>query len=147
MDNGPPGIISDFRGPRGAAEKAVDGSSAPTRPISGFSDCAARSRMHDALAALLVASPGSGPPGSPNLSSRFSAAPLEDDPVDVRLAELEPHPWIKPVGFRAIDAGLQLHHLNPFLAGELQACLHQRRADALAASGLIHHHLVEARLD
>src|SRR6202521_3264887 len=59
---------------RGAAEKAVDGSSAPMRPISGFSDCAARSRMHDALAALLVASPGSGPPGSPNLSSRFSAA-------------------------------------------------------------------------
>src|ERR1700693_5578427 len=37
------------------------------RPISGFSDCAARSRMHDALAPLLVASPGSGPPGSPNL--------------------------------------------------------------------------------
>jgi 3-phenylpropionate/trans-cinnamate dioxygenase ferredoxin reductase subunit len=32
--------------------------------------------MHDALAALLGASPGSGPPGSPNLSSRFSAAPL-----------------------------------------------------------------------
>src|ERR1700674_1712915 len=61
---------------RGAAEKAVDGSSAPMRPISGFSDCAARSRMNDALAALLVASPGSGPPGSPNLSSRFSAAPL-----------------------------------------------------------------------
>jgi len=47
------------------------------RPIAGFSDCAARSRMHDALAALLVASPGSGPPGSPNLSSRFSATPLE----------------------------------------------------------------------
>jgi hypothetical protein len=32
--------------------------------------------MHDALAPLLVASPGSGPPGSPNLSSRFSATPL-----------------------------------------------------------------------
>jgi 3-phenylpropionate/trans-cinnamate dioxygenase ferredoxin reductase subunit len=32
--------------------------------------------MHDALAALLGASPGSGPPGSPNLSSRFSATPL-----------------------------------------------------------------------
>jgi hypothetical protein len=46
------------------------------RPISGFSDSAARSGMHDALAPLLVASPGSGPPGSPNLSSRFSAAPL-----------------------------------------------------------------------
>jgi predicted short-subunit dehydrogenase-like oxidoreductase (DUF2520 family) len=40
------------------------------RPISGFSDCAARSRMHDALAPLLVASPGSGPPGSPNLSPK-----------------------------------------------------------------------------
>src|SRR5258706_1855113 len=36
-------------------------------PISGFGDCAARLRMHDALAPLLVASPGSGPPGSPNL--------------------------------------------------------------------------------
>src|ERR1700675_2642450 len=47
------------------------------RPISGFSDCAARSRMDDALAPLLVASPGSGPPGSPNLSSRFSATALE----------------------------------------------------------------------
>src|SRR4029077_10685537 len=46
------------------------------RPISGFSDCALASHMHDALAPLLVASPGSGPPGSPNLSSRFSATPL-----------------------------------------------------------------------
>jgi hypothetical protein len=46
------------------------------RPISGFSDSAARSRMDDALAALLVGSPGSEPPGSPNLSSRFSVAPL-----------------------------------------------------------------------
>src|ERR1700680_3048521 len=63
--------------PRGAAEKAVDGSSAPMRPISGFSSCAARSRIDDALAALLGPSPGSGPPGSPNLSSRFSAAPLD----------------------------------------------------------------------
>ena len=55
--------------------KAVDGSSAPMRPISGFTDCAARSRIDDALAALLVASPGSGPPGSPNLSSaRLSRA-------------------------------------------------------------------------
>jgi predicted short-subunit dehydrogenase-like oxidoreductase (DUF2520 family) len=40
------------------------------RPISGFSDCAARLRMHDALAPLLVASRGSGPPGSPNLSPK-----------------------------------------------------------------------------
>src|SRR2546422_5123290 len=40
------------------------------RPISGFSSCAARSRMSHALAALLVASPGSRPPGSPNLSPR-----------------------------------------------------------------------------
>src|ERR1700680_5347158 len=69
---------------RAAAEKAVDGSSAPMRPISGFSSCAARSRMHDALAALLVASPGSGPPGSPNLSSRFSAAPLQLDEAETR---------------------------------------------------------------
>src|SRR5712664_4398117 len=46
------------------------------RPISGFSFCAARSRIHDALAALLVASPGSEPPGSPNLSPRVSAATL-----------------------------------------------------------------------
>src|SRR6202521_1942449 len=55
---------------RGAAEKAVDGSSAPMRPISGFSSCAARSRMHDALAALLGASLGSGPPGPPNISPK-----------------------------------------------------------------------------
>src|ERR1700680_2967501 len=67
------------------------------RPISGFSDCAARSRMDDALAALLVASPGSGPPGSPNLSSRFSAAPLSqevafeevDGPVVYKLRRVE----------------------------------------------------------
>src|SRR5580704_18396528 len=45
------------------------------RPISGFSSCAARSRMHDALAPLLGASPGSEPPGSPNLSPRFPPAP------------------------------------------------------------------------
>src|ERR1700686_3613307 len=54
------------------------------RPISGLSSCAARSRMDDALAALLVASPGSGPPGSPNLSSRFSAAPLGRQPLQHR---------------------------------------------------------------
>src|SRR6202140_3119064 len=42
------------------------------RPISGVSDCAAPSRMGDAVAPLLIASPGSGPPGSPNLSPRFS---------------------------------------------------------------------------
>ncbi len=46
------------------------GSSAPMQPIFGFSSCAARSRMHDALAALLVASPESESPGSPNLSAR-----------------------------------------------------------------------------
>src|SRR6202022_1815357 len=40
--------------------------------------------LRDALAALLVASPGSGPPGSPNLSPRFSAAPLA--PVSGRRA-------------------------------------------------------------
>src|ERR1700686_5094302 len=67
------------------------------RPISGFSSCAARSRMHDALAPLLGASPGSGPPGSPNLSSRFSAAPLsqevafeeDDGPVWHKLRRVE----------------------------------------------------------
>src|SRR5258706_11010117 len=91
-------------GPRGATEKAVDGSSAPMRPISGFNDCAARSRMRDAFAPLLVASPGSGPPGSPNLSSRFSAAPLERDvPVLARRsldrlaqAELQPADQLTP---------------------------------------------------
>src|ERR1700694_4725509 len=58
------------------------------RPISGFSDCAARLRMDYALAALLVASPGSGPPGSPNLSSRFSAAPLERGEQRTQLGDL-----------------------------------------------------------
>src|SRR6202521_3191712 len=72
-----------FFGPRGAAEKAVAGSSAPMRAISGFSSCAARSRIDDALAALLGASPGSWPPGSPNLSSRFSAAPLANVEVQI----------------------------------------------------------------
>src|SRR5437762_12931796 len=57
---------------RGSGGRPLAGSSAPMRPISGLSSCAARSRMIDALAALLVASPGSGPPGSPNLSPRFS---------------------------------------------------------------------------
>jgi hypothetical protein len=42
------------------------------RPIFGFSSSAARSRMDDALAPLLGASPESGPPGSPNLSPRVS---------------------------------------------------------------------------
>src|SRR5438477_5926241 len=54
-----------------ASDGTLAGSSAPLRPISGFGSCAARSRMHDALAPLLVAAPGSGPPGSPNLSPRF----------------------------------------------------------------------------
>src|ERR1700682_2593909 len=40
------------------------------RPISGFSSCAARLRICDALAPLLVASPESEPPGSANLSPR-----------------------------------------------------------------------------
>src|SRR5437016_6245657 len=53
------------------------------RPICGLSSCAARSRMHDALAALLVATAGvpvaqprERAPGSPNLSSRFFTEPL-----------------------------------------------------------------------
>src|SRR5207248_10313913 len=52
--------------------KVLDGSSAPMRPIFGFSSSAARSRMPDALAPLLGASPESGPPGSPNLSPRIA---------------------------------------------------------------------------
>src|SRR5438132_13776036 len=44
------------------------GSSAPMRSISGLNSCAARSCIYDALAVLLVASPGSEPPGSPNIS-------------------------------------------------------------------------------
>src|SRR5436305_9720773 len=52
----------------GPPPRRIDESSAPMRPICGFSSCAARSRMSDALAALLVASATSGPPGSPNLS-------------------------------------------------------------------------------
>ena len=82
-------MLSAAANPRGGARirnqslersrKALDGSSAPMRPISGFSDCAARLRMDDALAALLVASPGSGPPGSPNLSPRVSITPLGRD--------------------------------------------------------------------
>ena len=53
------------------------------RPISGFTDCAARLRMDDALAALLVATSGvpaakprEGAPGSPNLSPATFAALL-----------------------------------------------------------------------
>src|SRR2546430_9082612 len=51
----------------------VDGASAPMRPIFGLSSCAARLRIDNALAALLVASPESGPPGSRNLSSPVPA--------------------------------------------------------------------------
>src|SRR5437870_3974766 len=54
------------------------------RPISGLSSCAAHSQIHDALAPLLVASPGSGPPGSPNLSPRvFGRASGATQPVSV----------------------------------------------------------------
>src|SRR6185312_9847691 len=42
----------------------------PMRPIFGFSSCAARSRISNALAPLLVASAESRPSGSPNLSAR-----------------------------------------------------------------------------
>jgi len=42
------------------------------RPIFELTSCAARSRMPDALAPLLVASLESQPPGSPNLSARPS---------------------------------------------------------------------------
>src|SRR5437867_9926322 len=52
----------------------VDGSSAPRRPIFGLTSCAARSRMFNALAALFVGSPESGPPVSPNLSPPGPAA-------------------------------------------------------------------------
>jgi hypothetical protein len=47
------------------------------RPIFGFSSSTARSRMPDALAPLLGASPESQPPGSPNLSPRVSGRALE----------------------------------------------------------------------
>src|SRR5438445_13816032 len=60
---------------RGAGREPLGGSSAPMRPTPPAPKargpqpvCAARSRIFDALAALLVASAGSGPPGSPSLS-------------------------------------------------------------------------------
>src|SRR5207237_6916282 len=53
----------------------LDGSSTPRRPISGFSSSAARLRICDARAPLLGASPGSRPPGSPNLSPRVPVRP------------------------------------------------------------------------
>jgi len=46
------------------------------RPVFGLTSCAARSRITNALAALLVGSPASQPPGSPNLSPGTSAGPL-----------------------------------------------------------------------
>src|SRR5438093_11289554 len=68
---------------RGSGGRPLAGSSAPMRPISGLSSCAARSRMHDALAALLVASPGSGPPGSPNLTPRVFGRASASEPACV----------------------------------------------------------------
>src|SRR5690348_11251459 len=73
-------------------------SSAPMRPICGLSSSAPRARTTSALAAVLVAAPASGPPGSPNpspigsgrartLSQVTSAALTTIDDVEARLRE------------------------------------------------------------
>src|SRR5580700_6725912 len=106
----------------------------PGGPSPGSAPALLAHASTDALAALLVASPGSGPPGSPNLSSRFSAAPLglqaadcgvqsrkrggliaplEDDAVERvehRLADLVPL-WDqgKQLGVLQL-VGVDLHH-------------------------------------
>src|ERR1700686_3383665 len=69
--------------------KAVDGSSAPMRPISGVSPCPARLRMPDALAAPPVPSPGSGPPGSPNLSPKVFGRASSDRRQHLRGQQLQ----------------------------------------------------------
>src|SRR5258708_8051067 len=65
--------------PRGAAEKPSTDLRRPCGPDPGSATALLAHAYGDALAPLLVASPGSGPPGSPNLSPRFSAAPLEHE--------------------------------------------------------------------
>src|SRR5216683_4851365 len=66
------------------------------QPIFGLSFCAARSRISDALAALLGASPESGPPGSPNLSPRVfcRASGSREWPV-FRRPRQEPLPLLR----------------------------------------------------
>src|SRR5947207_2906672 len=49
----------------------------PCSPSPGSAPALLAHASTDALAPLLVASPGSGPPGSPNLSPRLSVGPLD----------------------------------------------------------------------
>src|SRR5258708_31128519 len=111
------------------------------RPISGFSACAARSRMDDALAPLLAASPGSGPPGSPNLSSRVSGRVsrcrllLFDDRVEA-LEERFRH--------RNLPPGRESGSLPPVFppAGAGQHRMRGPVLDDLAHLGLLRDHVV-----
>ncbi|MDQ2943951.1 MAG: uracil-DNA glycosylase [Candidatus Dormibacteraeota bacterium] len=57
------------------------------RPIFGFSSCAARARMFNALAALLVASHESGPPGSPDLSPMIPVSSLDELHATIRACK------------------------------------------------------------
>src|SRR5258708_39492379 len=79
------------------------------QPIFGLSFCAARSRISDALAALLVAyrwvpvaQPREGAPGSPNLSPRvFCRASGSRDRPAFRRPRQEPLPLLRePVAQR-----------------------------------------------
>src|SRR5438309_4673842 len=89
----------------GLRRGAVDGSSAPMRPIFGLTSCAARSRMFNALAALLVGSPESGPPGSPNISPPDPAAAPQ------RLRDLQRHTAV--TRGHAVDVGrAHIGHLS-----------------------------------
>src|SRR5258708_39601323 len=56
--------------PRGAAEKPSADLRRPCGPSPGSATALLADAYGDALAPLLVASPGSGPPGSPNLSPK-----------------------------------------------------------------------------
>src|SRR5579859_1477472 len=79
------------------------------RPIFGLSSCAARSRIEHALAALLVASPESRPPGSPNLPPMVrSVTPVR------RVVAPNPGPYTGPgTNTWLVDAGTATVVIDP----------------------------------
>src|SRR6266536_5720055 len=64
------GVITQLGYGRGAPEKPATDLRRPCGPSPGSAPPLLAHESTDALAPLLVASPGSGPPGSPNLSPR-----------------------------------------------------------------------------
>src|SRR5258708_8716694 len=109
--------------PRGAAEKPSTDLRRPCGPDPGSATALLAHAYGDALAPLLVASPGSGPPGSPNLSPKVfgRASALFDQSELARLDDRFQLGMDAQLAAQAADVGTHGRVADPQPARDIAA--------------------------